>query len=140
MTARTNSGLKRDSGSEGFSLIEVLIAMVILMVGLLGVAMLMGVAIQNNMLSKNISDATNLAETKLEQLKKLKLRTAPEVQPGGSLTANQADHFVTVTDQTTRWLVAAGPGNTRDITVRVIPNTITRFNKSVEMRTIVRIW
>lgn len=55
----------------GFTLVEVLVAMVILSVGLLGMAALsVGIA-QSNRISRDISIATTLAQDKLEDIRRL---------------------------------------------------------------------
>ena len=56
------------SGKKGFTMIEVMIALVILAVGLLGVASLQVSAIKGNNLSDNITSALTLAEDKMEEL------------------------------------------------------------------------
>ena len=53
---------------RGFTLIEVMIALVILTVGLLGLASLQMSAIKGNHLSDNITSALTLAEDKMEEL------------------------------------------------------------------------
>lgn len=59
----------RDNNS-GFTLMEVLIAMVILTVGLLGTAALITGIINSNKLSNRISAATVLAQDKMEDIKR----------------------------------------------------------------------
>ncbi len=60
----------RDNNS-GFTLMEVLAAMVILSVGLLGMAALVTGIINSNKLSNRISTATVLAQDKMEDIKRL---------------------------------------------------------------------
>jgi len=55
--------------SKGFTLIEVLIAIAILAVGLLGMATLAGSIISYNQLAQHITTATALAQDKIEELK-----------------------------------------------------------------------
>jgi type IV pilus assembly protein PilV len=52
--------------NKGLSLIEVLAAMVILSVGMLGTASLVGGIIRGNQVSKNVTIATTLAQDKME--------------------------------------------------------------------------
>ena len=56
---------------KGFTLMEVLIAIVILAVGLLGVTGMQISAIRGNHFSGNLTQATVLAQNKLEELKQL---------------------------------------------------------------------
>ena len=53
---------------DGFTIIELLISMVILVVGILTLQLLQITAIKGNYSSKKISEATNLAENKIEEL------------------------------------------------------------------------
>ena len=55
----------------GFSLIEVLISLTILSVGLLAVAGMQITSIKGNFSSGNVTNATVLAQSKLEELKRL---------------------------------------------------------------------
>jgi type IV pilus modification protein PilV len=57
-------------GARGFTLMEVLITMLLLSVGLLGVAALTGRIMHGNYLSKNITTATVIAETRLEDIRR----------------------------------------------------------------------
>ena len=54
-------------GEKGFTLIEVLVAIVILSVGLLGMASLTVAIIKGNQLSNDLTTATTLAQDKMEQ-------------------------------------------------------------------------
>ena len=60
----------RDNNS-GFTLMEVLVAMLILTVGLLGMAALIAGIINSNKLSNRISTATVLAQDKMEEIKRI---------------------------------------------------------------------
>jgi prepilin-type N-terminal cleavage/methylation domain-containing protein len=53
---------------RGFTLVELLIALAISMVGLIGLMALQMVAIRSNASSRNFAEATALAQEKLEQL------------------------------------------------------------------------
>ena len=69
----TNKASRQNSvdpkkGSQGFTLIEVMIAIVILSVGLLGMASLTVGIINGNAFSKNLSTATTLAQDKMEEI------------------------------------------------------------------------
>ena len=52
-------------GKRGFTLIEVLIAMTILSIGILGVAGLAGTVIRSSGYSQALTQATNIAQEKL---------------------------------------------------------------------------
>jgi prepilin-type N-terminal cleavage/methylation domain-containing protein len=57
------------SNDKGFTLIEVMIAMFVLVVGLLGVAGVATTVINGNTFSREITTATTLAQDKMEELK-----------------------------------------------------------------------
>lgn len=57
------------NNQEGFTLIELMIAIVILSVGLLGMATLTGSIVQKNKFSNDLTAATTLAQDKLEDVR-----------------------------------------------------------------------
>jgi type IV pilus assembly protein PilV len=59
------------SKNEGFTLLEVMIALVILSVGLLGLAALQLVAVKSNSFSSEMTYATMIAQQQIESLKSL---------------------------------------------------------------------
>ena len=61
----------RKISNTGFTVIELLAALLILMIGVLGLAVLTSVAVQGNDLSDEVSIAAILAREKLEELKRL---------------------------------------------------------------------
>src|SRR4030095_2496422 len=64
-----NSQRKLPASQQGFTLIEVLVAIVILTMGLLGTAALTTGIIRGNHYSKNITSATAAAQSQLESVK-----------------------------------------------------------------------
>ena len=68
---------------KGFSLLELLIALVVLSVGLLGMAEMQVTSISGNAFSNNVTIATGLAQNKIEELKKL---------PNSDATLSAGDH------------------------------------------------
>ena len=100
-----DENVNRD-GERGFSLIEVLIAMLILTIGLLALAQMMLVATNANALSGRMTASAALAKEQLELLKAAPFYTNPGdisggsvnpmLQPGGDLdtcTANYCQHY-----------------------------------------------
>lgn len=61
--------MRKANNNSGFTLMEVLVAMLILSVGLLGMAALLTGIINSNKLSNRISTATVLAQDKMEDIK-----------------------------------------------------------------------
>ena len=139
------SSIRSDTG---VTLIEVLIATVILVVGLVAGAQLLAISIQMHQLAAETTDATRLANNKLEELMKLNFAADPAIQitPVGldPLTQNVPNYFdVPVAGvYTRRWLVQAGPtATTRFVTVRLVPaQTDRRVAKEVDLTTVVRQW
>ncbi|MCH7749041.1 MAG: hypothetical protein IH939_13200 [Acidobacteria bacterium] len=129
------------------ALMEVLIAVGILTVGLLGSAQLLVVTTQTHMLARETTDATRLTQAKVEQLMKANFGTDPSVQISAvspdPLEQNVTSYFDMPTlSYTRRWRVAAGPtATTRIVTIRLVPTqTDLRMAKEVEITTLIRQW
>ena len=124
----------RDS-SAGFTLVELTVAILILTVGLLGVAGLMTASIQRQVRTTSQVEMTILAESKTEELRSYSMLGAADtmqVSMGGSLTTSEANHFEVMESPSgqsymLRWTVAAGPSATRLVSVRVTPADNTLF-------------
>lgn len=148
----------KPSDDRGFTLIEVLIAMVILTVALVSMAELMAITLRMQMLGRNQTSAMRLAQDKIDELMSktfLDAVAAPDVQLGGSLTADDANHFDIPVDEDgnmlgyqRRWLVRPGPvdpgvdaDSLRIITVRIIPvvNDM-RVTNTTDLTSIIRCW
>lgn len=114
---------------RGFTLIELMLSIVILVVGLLGLASAMASMTRYQDLAGGRAEMTLLADAKLEDLRGKAAANPPDstqLAIGGSLTAPTALHVDTVTGRGGRrylrlWTVADGPGGTRDLTLRVQP-------------------
>src|SRR6516162_9727339 len=68
---RLNEMGNRNQNQKGFSLIEMMIATMVLMIGVISVGSLVGYAISSNYSSKNNTIATAAAERQMEQLRSL---------------------------------------------------------------------
>ncbi len=107
--------MKGQSSQRGMSLIEVLIAMVVTVVGIVAVATLILYGIGLQVQARDATMANALAKSKIEELS-ISVPTA-----GGDLDNDVTGYNDTpTTGFKRRWLVAAGPANTLDVTVRVI--------------------
>src|SRR4030042_1311161 len=92
--------------SEGFTLLEVMIALVILSVGLLGLGALQRVAIKTNAFSSEMTYATMIAQQQAEILKSLpftdaNLTAATEANPHTAVGSSKGVQYAiswTVTD------------------------------------------
>ena len=86
------------NNNNGFTLMEVLVAMLILSVGLLGMAALITGIINSNKLSNRISTATVLAQDKMEDIKRLGFsNAASETKVPMSSPYDNYEREVTVT-------------------------------------------
>ena len=124
--------------------------MVILTIGLVSLAELLAISLRMQQLGRNETATVRMAQDKLDQLSVLHFDTALTVQPGGSLTANQANHFDTPVDGAgnalpyiRRWVIGNGPDGLttrmRQITIRIIPtNPDNRTTATFEMISIIR--
>ena len=92
----------------GFSLAEMLVATAIAAFGLAGVAALIGTGVQLQGNARASTIGVNLAVAELERLRALPI-TSVERAVGGSLTANNANHFALRGTTTLRWVIANGP-------------------------------
>jgi Tfp pilus assembly protein PilV len=101
--------------AEGFTLIEILLAMSILMVGLMAIAVMQVSAIRVNSKAVSITERATLAQDKLEELVLL-----PYTDPELALTTGGSPHEDTAVPDgfTLTWTVDAGTvANTKEITV-----------------------
>ena len=116
----------RARNDEGLGLIEVLVAMGIFVVAILGAATMIVYAMRLQSQSTNLTNTRAMATRQIEEIRVMDISAAQRTV-GGSLTANVANHFTTaMAGYTIRWLIVVGPAGTKDITVRVIP-TNPRF-------------
>ena len=120
----------RPRDRAGFTLVEILIAIIILAFAILGMgSVLMGTSKWQSR-SESTMELTGAAEAKLDQLRDYAAaKSADTVQllPGGSLTSNEENHADSLRTAEgkwvlRRWLVESGPGTeARTVTLRVVP-------------------
>lgn len=117
-----------DRSREGFTLIEVLVAIVLLTIGLLPVAGALGAASSGSARAGVRGEVAELTFGKLEDLRSMARSKAVadtmEMTMGGSLLTSLTDHADTVTTSqgipvVRRWTVVAGPvPRSREVQVR----------------------
>ncbi len=102
--------------SKGFSLIEILIALVILSIALLGLAGLMVQTTKNNSFGGRMTEAATFAQDKLEEFRAIGWVKIPP-NTGGIDHPNGATGIVYARN----WQVAPNPinGNLKEITVTI---------------------
>jgi prepilin-type N-terminal cleavage/methylation domain-containing protein len=126
---------------RGFTLIEVLIAMVILTIALVAMAELMAITLRMQMLGRNETIAVRLVQSKIDELVAVNF-TSATVNVGGTLDSDTALYNDTPEPgYHRRWQIAAIAGEVavRTLTVRVIPSiNDRRTNAVVELTTIIR--
>ncbi len=122
---------KKNINTSGFTLIEILIAMVIFSIGLLAVAKMQISSIQGNSYSQEVTDATILAKDKVEELMAVNynnLNFLDDVDgdgnDGGGLddTGNDADYSLPIGRYTMSWNVSIGFPIDSTKTLRIIVN------------------
>jgi prepilin-type N-terminal cleavage/methylation domain-containing protein len=114
--------------SKGFSLIEILIALVILSIALLGLAGLMVQTTKNNSFGGRMTEAATFAQDKLEEFRAIGWVKIPP-NTGGMDYSNGATGIV----YTRNWQVAPNPtnGNLKEITVTI--NWADQTNHSIRL-------
>jgi prepilin-type N-terminal cleavage/methylation domain-containing protein len=112
----------------GFTLVELMLAIIVLAVGVLGLASTMMSMTRFQDLSAAHADMTALGDHKLEQLRvAATYSTADTMQlvVGGSVTVPTLQHVDTLIERGRTyirlWQVQAGPGGTRQVNLRVRP-------------------
>ena len=136
----------RARDDRGFTIIEVLIAVMLLMIGLAAMSQLVAVTIIQHADSRRRNDSTRQAQAKLDELMKLNQTTAPAMQITGvdSLVANTPNYFDTpAPGLTRRWVVTAGPVvDTRTVTVRVINQSMSKPGavRELDLTSVIRQW
>lgn len=76
MLLRGESSLNNGSGGKGFTLVEVLIGLIILAIGILAIAGMQIASIRGTSFSSNLTQASVIAQERLEFLKGLPLNDA----------------------------------------------------------------
>jgi type IV pilus assembly protein PilV len=119
---------RQSSGSSGFTLIEVLISIVILSVGLLGVAFMQVTGTKGNTVGREISQGSFLAQKKMESL----------IQQGYDSVGNGTE---TTGEYTIAWNATEGHflGDTKTIRLEVTWDKDGRTREVTVSRTVPRI-
>jgi hypothetical protein len=111
---------------RGTTIVEIMVAVVVLGVGVLPVIALMGSGYRYQGQARLDVQMATMAESKIEELIAVARTDLPDtvaLSPGGSLEADAAGHFDSVVHEgrtfARRWQVELGPAGTRDVTLRV---------------------
>jgi Tfp pilus assembly protein PilV len=140
---RRRRGLARPR--KGFSLVELVIALMLLTFGLLSLASAMASTIVGQRASSSRNELGVLAEAKLEELRGYgsTIATDPlraKLVIGGSVTTSTANYVDTVTAADDRayirrWAISAGVAGTRRVTIRVGAQVPRRSERRFESYT-----
>jgi len=113
---------------SGFTLVELMLAIIVLSVGILGLASTMASMTRYQDLNAAKADMTALGDHKLEQLRvaaTYQTAAIAQLDVGGSITVPTALHVDTLVERGRRyirlWQVQNGPGGTRQVNLRVRP-------------------
>ncbi len=123
---------RKRSGRAGFSLVELIIALMMMTIGVVAAATLVAGVARTQRRATARTEMTEVGQSKIEELRAIASTQAPgaavpvELVVGGSLTASQEDHADTVASGrgrrfVRRWVVDNGPAGTLDVTIRVVP-------------------
>ena len=127
MTAASPTAGMRPTES-GFTLVELMLAIIVLTVGILGLASTMASMTRYQDLSAASADMTALGDHKLEQLRvaaTYQTAAIAQLDVGGSITVPTALHVDALVERGRTyirlWQVQNGPGGTRQVDLRVRP-------------------
>jgi prepilin-type N-terminal cleavage/methylation domain-containing protein len=121
-----------ERGQKGYSIIELLVAILILTFGLTSIMGISAYISRANSISGNINVLAAAGQDQVDQLRSaiwtLNSDNDPRIAVGGSLTSNVDNHYSTRSSTPAgnlivRWQVSAGPGTTGDVrtaTIKVV--------------------
>lgn len=90
--------IRKIKEEEGFTLLEIIVAVSILAIGLLAVASMQIAAIQGNSLANKLTEGTNLAQARLEDLMAMQYTTGftdPGLTQGNYTDTSLSDYTIT---------------------------------------------
>ena len=127
------SNMVEKRNTEGFTLIECVIAVVLVMVGFAAIFSLLTACLRTEMISRELAAANSLSRSKIEELKN-STRSA-----GGSLTGNVTGYFDNPNSRyTRRWQISTDSVGTQTVTVAVLPKDAGTLLPEVKLTTRMR--
>ena len=118
-----------DKNQNGFTLIEILVTLAILSIGLLGMAALTVEIIRSNAQSKAYTEATILAQDRLEEVKRISKYTTAVAETEDIDTLNSGQRETTVFDDSPE-------AGMKEVVVTVSWDSIGGRSHSVALKTI----
>jgi len=142
LEVRQSTASEVGRGEEGFSLVEAMVACLVLIVGIVGLLQLLAVATIAHSDARQATAATLLAQSKIEQLMKISFSGSSMAIGSGDLLADVPDFFDTPEPGITRrWTIANGPvAGTRLVTVRVENKGARVYGRAQQLTSILRDW
>ncbi len=103
---------------KGFTLIECVIAMVLVVVGFMAIFSLLTICLRTEVIAREMTTANSLARLKIEELKN------SARSPGGSLTGDVTNYFDTPSSRyKRRWQISTDSMGSQTVTVLMTPNS-----------------
>ena len=130
-------------GDAGFSLVEAMVASLVLTVGLVGLAQLLAVATVMHSDARQATTSTTLAQQKLDELtKSTTLAASLSSVQLGSIASNMAPYFDQPADGVTRrWQINDGPvDDTWILQVKVVNKGGHIYGGNETLTTVIRKW
>lgn len=126
------------SDEKGFTLLEIFIAIVLLTVGLLGTAALTTGVMRGNVASRLLTSATAIAQSCLEENRRVGYASAGAVPSGGTNSCLTGDATVSVNgvSYTRNLAIDSSVSNVKTLTVTVTWSEGSVGSKSINMKTI----
>ena len=133
-------------GDHGFTLIEIVVAILVLSTAILGLAGIMAGTSRRHERSVSHAELTAAAESKLEDLRVVAAAGGADTVQlalGGSVVESQPDHADSLRNLQGRWIlrrwsVIEGPAKTRQVMVRVAPAAGARHDHDgLTLRTLI---
>jgi prepilin-type N-terminal cleavage/methylation domain-containing protein len=120
----------KENDTNGFTLIECVIAMVLTLIGLSAVLSLLAFCLRTEVFSRELATANSLARLKIEEL-----ANSPRTS-GGSLTTNSTGYFDNPnTRYIRRWQISNDPVGTQTVVVVMMPNASETALSEVRLTT-----
>jgi len=125
--------MSKENKTKGFTLIECVIAMVLVITGFMAIFSLLIICLKTEMTSRELATANSFSRQKMEELKNSSRNV------GGSLTANVTGYFDSPnSNYTRRWQISTDSMSTQTVTVAVLPTTPKALLPEVKLTTRMR--
>jgi prepilin-type N-terminal cleavage/methylation domain-containing protein len=146
-----SSGARQRPSRRGFTLVELMVAIVLITVGLIGSAALMATSLRYQRGASSREEMLALAEGKLDELRSYQNATVAsglraKLAVGGSLTSSVTNYNDNPTSPAgkpyvRRWEITNGTVRTRSVQVRVEPGYTDKYAAlRVDLQTLVQIF